>query len=232
MGTTEPRSTRRSARPDRSNTTVRAPRHQVTGTYRDERAGALTGPGESARASTMEHSPDGPTGVSTENAQWLRAFREATARDEPLRLELYTRSAVPAFGTRSYREEVRERVAHLVEDGPVAEYSLEVWSEEVTTDPSRRPEERDEATIAEFRAWAERRGLELPFEKRRRTSSLIDEEYTVLIPPHVLAALYREDDLVAVAPYRDGERATSVMDLLTHLQERTSPGNDRASATP
>lgn len=198
-------------------------------------AASLSRPGQSG--ATMDDYSEDSTGTPHDHTAWTRACQRAVAGGDALELTLYTRSAVPAYGTRAYHDEVRARLAGLATDGSVADWHREVLGErldpEVGSGTEGGPGDavRAETDVADLLAWADRRGLALPFQERRRRSMLVEESHAVLVPPHVLLAVRSADDVLGVAPCRDGAETTTVMDLLTLLEDPEPRGEDRPTAT-
>lgn len=159
---------------------------------------------------------------------WTRTCREATTGDRAVRLVVHTRSAAPAFGTRELYRRVRDRVGDLEEQGRVDDVTFEVWGTHLEANET----DRSATSLDALRAWARRHDVTLPFEERRCNSMLIEDSYTVTVPPHVLVTLVDEDDeILGVAPSRSGTDSTSVMDLLTLLEEPERRRENRASAS-
>lgn len=175
----------------------------------------------------MPDSPSDSTAEGTVPCSWVADCAEAVADGAQLRLEIYARSPEPEFGTRAYRERVMARVRELVGEGTVADYQFLVWGDRLRIGGTDREAEK----LAEFRTWAREHGTSLPFRIRKCSSSIIDEEYAVLVPPHVFLALYRGDDLVGVVPCSEGDRSTSVLDVLGLLCDRELRDDQRASAS-
>lgn len=185
----------------------------------------------------MDDYSEDSTATANEQTAWTRACRQAVAGGDALELTLYTRSAVPAYGTRAYHDEVRARLAGLAADGSVTDWHREVLGErldpEVGSGTEGGPGDvgRAETHVAELLAWADRRGLVLPFQERRRRSMLVEESHAMLVPPNVLLAVRAGDDVLGVAPCRDGAETTTVIDLLTLLEDSEPRGEDRPTAT-
>lgn len=149
-----------------------------------------------------------------------------------MRLTVHTRSAAPEFGTRDYHDAVIEGVRTLEEAGRVDRVEFDVWGKHVGTSPASRGEEWTESAVEAYRRWADRRDVDLPFERRECTSMLIEDAYSVLVPPHVLVAVRDGDgEVIGVAPSVDDGEPVSVMDLLTLLDDHGRLDDARAEAS-
>jgi len=163
---------------------------------------------------------------------WTRACRAAAAEGRPLHVSVHTRSVAPEFGTREYHDAVLDRLRQLEDCGCVTDVSFDAWGKQVGTRQTRHVDESTASTVETYRAWADRQDVTLPFEERHCNSTLIDDSYTVLVPPHLLVCVKDGDgEVLGVAPTMDDEGPTSVMDLLTHLEEQSRPEDPRASAS-
>ena len=107
-----------------------------------------------------------------------------------LQVDLWVRR--PVCGPRTT---VIDRLSSLCASGPVADFSVTTWPEEIALTGSNRQEELLE-TIEGFEDWAADRGLSLrpPFETRT-VSRLVGGSEDVLTTPMLLAAAYRDDDV-------------------------------------
>jgi len=172
-----------------------------------------------------------PSGTG-ERHHWTQTCCDAAAEGRTLHVRIHTRSVVPAFGTRDYHDEVRERVRRLADVGTIDDVSVEAWGNQVGTTHSEHVDAKTAATVETYQAWADRHDVALPFEERHCNSTLIDDTYTVLVPPHLLLAVADGDGtVIGVAPTVDGSASISVMDLLTRLADRTDQEDHRASAS-
>lgn len=181
----------------------------------------------------MENSgSDGQTVTAERRTDWTDDCRRAIEEDGAVHLTVHTRSAAPEFGTRDYHDAVIEGVGKLEEGGQVDRVEFDVWGKHVGTSPASRGDEWTESTVESYRAWADRRGVKLPFEHRECNSTLIDDAYSVLVPPHVLVAVRNVDgEVLGVAPSLQDSDHVSVMDLLTLLDETGPADEARAEAS-
>lgn len=184
----------------------------------------------------MDDIADSQTGAR-DTDHWTRTLLRTVAGRADLQVRLYTRSAVPAFGTRSYYDEVCARIESLVDEGVLEGWEREIWGGHLDpaavsrADSDTARDTSNGSTAADVRAWAERHGLASPFEERKRQSTVLDETDRVLVPPHVLVAVEDDRSLLGVAPCGDGEQTTTVMDLLTLLTDAETSRENRRTAT-
>lgn len=175
----------------------------------------------------MQSSSNERTAETDRPASWAVDCRAALADGERATLRVYARSAEPAYGIRSYHGRVLDRVRELERRGVVADHEFDVWGDRLRIGEDASAVERHAEALADLRIWARERGTTLPFQVRECRSTILDEEYVALVPPHVLVAVHCEGSLVGAAPCREGDRSTSVVDLLELLADR-----DRSEAHP
>ncbi len=167
---------------------------------------------------------------TAQGTTWTRRCREAARSDADLQLWIHTRSAAPAYGTRTYVSRVRERAAALREKGQVSTVEHDVWGRHL--EPGRAEPGSDRAArLAAYQAWADRRDATLPVEERSCDAMLIEDSYTVLVPPHVLVGVVEDGEVLGVAPCHQEGEPISVMDLLTVLGDRSAEDEPRAFAS-
>lgn len=137
--------------------------------------------------------------------------------DSPPRVELYVRSLAPTTA-RPSQERVVERLQRLDGSGDLAGFDVLVCGECVCpnaatagTDPGKRLLSRYEA----FEDWAADRDRDLVgFEERETSSMVTDTTVTGIVFPRMTLAEYRGGTLEFVAPSRNGEERTAVLDRL------------------
>lgn len=175
----------------------------------------------------MERSSSDAGSSGGATAPWTTDCAEAVARGEGLHLDVYVRSVEPKYGTREYRRRVMDGVSDLAAEGTVDGYDVHVWGDRLELGGGSA----HGGDLEGFRRWAGEQGATLPFEVRECHSRIVDEEFSVLVPPCVLVAVSREDGLVGVVPCREPDRTTSVADLLALLAEPDGVDDRRASAS-
>lgn len=150
-----------------------------------------------------------------------RADDAGTLEPVGLEVDLWTRR--PVCGPRTT---VIDRLGRLRADGALADFSVEVWPEEVTIrDGDERPQVLD--TVERFEEWARSNGLSLrpPFETRT-VSLLVGESERVLTTPMLLAAAYADGDLVGVYPCTGDERTWTVETFLDSIDPEAPDTGD------
>lgn len=157
---------------------------------------------------------------------------------EDTTVELFVRSLSPS-GCGGRPGAVVDRLDELVEAGTVDDYSVCVWGNEVGLSTPVAGTDRGEAIVervARLSRWAEERNATLPgFETREATWEVTGETYTALVLPVLAVAVYRGDDLRAVAPCRTADGAVhTVPDRLGTLAETAEgahgPGDERLAS--
>lgn len=143
-------------------------------------------------------------------------------------VELYVRSLY-ASGAHERQREVMDTLERLDDAGDVAEFSVVVCGEAITTDASRTEWGasllRD---ISAFEAWAAEEGVSLASFYRTRTVErpVTDTEATVISLPTMGLAEYDDGELVQVTPCTDGGTVKRVEDHLAELAATTGSGGD------
>lgn len=165
----------------------------------------------------------------------------------PTTVELWVRSFSPT-STGFTRERALERLDELESCAPIESVEVDVWGREVeqTRRERRIPHlDRIETRLDAFETWAARTGrrLEPFFRDTRIESAITGESYDVWrLPTVALAEFDANDELVHVAPCRDGKRTVDVFDRIDELvaenagrtaeRRREEPPVDRASSRP
>lgn len=140
-------------------------------------------------------------------------------------LELWLRSFAPA--TRPTQERALERVESLESHERIDTIDVGIWGAEIEqpTRSRRIPQlERIDARLESFEQWAHRTGHSLtPFFRTRQVhSSITGDRYEVRRLPTVALAEFEDDELVHVAPCRDGDRTIDVFDRLDALADEAT----------
>lgn len=144
----------------------------------------------------------------------------------PSTVELWIRSFAPASAGPT-QERALERLERLESCESIESVEVGVWGKEVerTEHASRIPQlQRIETRLEAFDAWAADTGRQLePFFRNSHIESTITgESHDVWRLPTVALAEFDDDDeLVHVAPCRDGERTVDVFDRFDALAEET-----------
>ncbi len=146
----------------------------------------------------------------------------------PAAVELWIRSFAPTKAGPT-QERALERLEDLEGNMSIESVTVGVWGREVEVDrptstasiPQLR---RIETRLEAFESWATRtdRCLEPFFRTMQIESLLADDPYDVWRLPTVALAEFDEDDeLLHVAPCRDGEQTIDVADRLAVLTDET-----------
>ncbi|MFC7141156.1 HTH domain-containing protein [Halosimplex aquaticum] len=131
------------------------------------------------------------------------------------------------------------RVRDLEDTGRVADASVAVWGREIELSARARRTRAGQCVldrIADFRAWADERGVSMSpfFDARERSSAMTGEEFAALRLPVCCLAEYDGDELVHVAPYSTGDAICTVADRLDRLDRLDrgdgEGGSDRIEA--
>lgn len=136
-------------------------------------------------------------------------------------LELYLRS-LSSSTTGVRLESIIDRLKALVAEGHIADYTITVWGERVSTDAAVAQTEQGafiHRRIAEFRQWASEHDatLEGGFDTRTVHSSITGETHEFVPLPSVALAARRDGDLEWVVPSSDDAGTTTAIDRLESI---------------
>jgi len=142
---------------------------------------------------------------------------EAESADGPptdIEVDLWVRR--PVCGPRTT---VIDRLSSLRAAGPLAEFSVTTWPEEIVLTGQNRQEDLL-STIEGFEDWAADHGLSLrpPFETRT-ASLLVGDSEEVLTTPMMLAVARDEDGIAGIYPCTDGTKTWTISAFLDGLEE-------------
>ncbi|WP_338043197.1 HTH domain-containing protein [Natronorubrum bangense] len=147
----------------------------------------------------------------------------------PKTVELWIRSFTP-MSAGPTQEQALERLDDLEASAPIESVEVGVWGKVVgqTADTTRIPQlQRIETRLEAFESWAAQtsRSLEPFFRETHIECSITDEQYDVWrLPTVALAEFSGDDELLHVAPCRDGETTIDVGDRIDALvDEETDP---------
>ncbi|ELY47402.1 HTH domain-containing protein [Natronorubrum sulfidifaciens] len=121
------------------------------------------------------------------------------------------------------QERALERLDDLESNAPIESLEVGVWGKAIkrTEHAKRIPQlQRIETRLEAFESWAARtsRSLEPFFRTIRIESTITDERYDVWrLPTIALAEFNGDDELLHVAPCRDGDETIDVFDRLAAL---------------
>lgn len=151
------------------------------------------------------------------------------------RVELYL-SAEPQFGVEHQKQTVIDRLTELDRAGRIDDYDVHVWGREIReTGPLEGTDYHESilTSLREFEEWLDRRGAPVDrlFRRREVESEIVDESYSVISLPTMCLAVYDDDHLSGVYPYRDGEGIHTVRECLSELEE-TGPSVAIDGVTP
>lgn len=129
----------------------------------------------------------------------------------------------PEFGVEARKEAAIEALETLADRGVIDSFEVTVWPDEIRpTGPLASTEYHRSvmARVREFEHWLRQHGasIEDTFERRTVSSSIVDEEYGVIVLPCMCLALYEDGDLAAVYPRREGDRALTLADCFRRLE--------------
>jgi len=151
--------------------------------------------------------------------------------NEPQRVELFVRSLAPN-GARETQEAVVTRLLDLEREGVVDEVDLTVWGDAVCLDDASVSVGIGSYVadrIQAFHSWCEgtRASLEPYFEWAAVDSSLSNESYYRVVPPHRCLAVYVGDTVGDVYPRTMDGNPETLEDGLRALEpdrsRRTEP---------
>ncbi|ADB61565.1 hypothetical protein Htur_2691 [Haloterrigena turkmenica DSM 5511] len=148
----------------------------------------------------------------------------------PTSVELWIRSFAPASAGPT-QERALEQLSDLESQAPIESVDVSVWGKEIEVDRPERAMQipqlcRIERRLEAFENWAARTGrrLEPFFRNTHVESSITGESHDVWRLPTIAVAEFDGDELLHVAPCRDGDRTIDVFDRLeTLLEDAESP---------
>lgn len=127
-----------------------------------------------------------------------------------VRISLYVRA------DHGSTDELVARLDHLREKERIESYDVKTWPSRI--DASIDSQELRK--VREFTEWAEGNDVSLHpgFSWRELESSFTGELREVVVLPSVAVAVYHDDELRGVAPYRNGDDVFGVRDYLTEIE--------------
>jgi len=137
----------------------------------------------------------------------------SSSNRQGISVEMFVRGQ-SEMGVRDQQRRVIEGLSELEETGAIDEFDVHVWGKEVSPAAVREGTDCHRSTIGrvnEFAEWAEANGasLEPTFRRRRVTSSITDEDHTVISLPVMCLAVYEDEELDSVYPcHVDGTTCT------------------------
>ncbi|MBV0923095.1 hypothetical protein KTS45_02685 [Halomicroarcula limicola] len=154
-----------------------------------------------------------------------RLDRLLPSGETDLRVEVFVHSLAPV-GCKEKQDTLVERLRALVADGELADIDLHVWGDSVATGGPLAEVgagERISAAIGEFYELAAKTDVSISpfFRISKVTSSVTDESFRRIVPPHCCIALYAEDELVGVFPSLIDGVACTPDDAVAYLEART-----------
>jgi len=143
------------------------------------------------------------------------------------RAELFVRSDLPT-PAKQCRTTAVSRADALVADGVLDGFSMTSWAKRVPLDDDAELGAFERARFDEFSTWARSAGVRLSpfFDTRECHATTTGERQTQLVLPTVCAALYDEEELIAVVPHADEVGTVSLADCFDRLEE---PADDDRS---
>ena len=138
----------------------------------------------------------------------------------PKTVELWIRSFTPTAVGPHY-ERAFERLEYLATRSGIRTTTVGVWGKEVERSDERAsvPQLRTiQRRLQSVEAWSNEVGRDIePFFRYSRVESTItDDRYEVWRPPSLAVLEFRGDELIHVAPSRDGDR---IVEPITRLDE-------------
>lgn len=130
------------------------------------------------------------------------------------RVALYVRADLPA-PTQNYLASISSQLERLVAAGTLSSYSTITWEKRL---PTSTTDSSQHERFAQFRAWADRSGVDLSpgFGTRRCYSKQTAERSAWRVYPAICLAVYEGEELVGVYPHQ-GDEPQSVLDGLSEL---------------
>lgn len=153
-------------------------------------------------------------------------YQEKTDDTETRRVELYLRSLAPCGG-RNEQDAIIRRLLDLERRDVLNDVDLTVWGNAVCLDATSA-RVGDGVRIAEriqaFHDWCEdrRASLEPFFTWSTVESSIADDSFHRVVPPHRLLAIYVGDQLEEVYPRNVEGKTYSLTEGLRSLEQRRS----------
>jgi hypothetical protein len=145
----------------------------------------------------------------------------STDSDERTTVDLYVSAGDTAVWNR--QENVIARLERAEREGDVDHFSVQVWARKVSVSGPMSASKFHRAavrSVEEFESWADAvdADVELPCERESVDCEFTGDEYHLMRPPTVCAAVYRGGRLAGVYPCRvDGDPRT-VEDLLDAIE--------------
>lgn len=173
--------------------------------------------------------------MSVRNRQsddWQESCSRSVRDAETARLDVYLRSPAPTGGR---QREVLAEVIRLDGDGVVDESGAEVWGnricpEQPYTETSTGAEFL--AVVDEIERWSAQGDPDAitMFEQKTVQSSITDQTFDVIVPPHVCLTLTVDSVLSAVVPARVDGECVSATEFVATLRESLAEETAAAEA--
>lgn len=138
-----------------------------------------------------------------------------TATPRELTFELWIRP-LPT-GSREEHDALVARLEALVAEGAIGGLRVRTWGRDVSLEPTGSDEDDVvRRRVERFLTWARAEGVRLPGIREVEAVGVgrMGPAHRALELPQTLLAVFRDDDLLWVAPHRDGDREVHVADVL------------------
>jgi hypothetical protein len=135
---------------------------------------------------------------------WWEQYREQLTAGTVTRVELFVRSCTPAPGTHDRRNRLFRSIERQVNDGPLDSYGITVLSDKFCL-CANCLELYDDGlieTVERLMSWRSGGIRSIGFDEQEVRSSILDEQYTVIVPPELSLGVYVDDSLAGVFPCR------------------------------
>ena len=135
---------------------------------------------------------------------WWDQYQDQLTAGGVNRVELFIRSCTPALGTHDRRNQLFRSIEQQVNDGPLERYDITVLSDKFCLCENCQELYDDGLidTVKRLMSWRSGGIRSTGFGEQDVDSSILDEQYTVIVPPEITLGVYVDDRLVGVFPCR------------------------------
>lgn len=133
---------------------------------------------------------------------WWEQYRQALRMGGSNRVETFVRTHTPAPGTHGRRSRLFGELDRQVSDGPIESYSTTVLSDKFCLCDSclELPDDGLIERVEQLASWRSGGICSTGFTEHRVKSSILDEQYTIVVPPETAFGIYVDETLVGVFP--------------------------------
>lgn len=145
----------------------------------------------------------------------------STDSDERTTVDLYVSAGDTAAWNR--QENVLQRLEQAEREGTVDHFSVQVWAKQVSVaGPMSGSKFHRSAvrSVEDFESWADAvdEDVEFPCNRESVVCEFTGDEYHLMRPPMVCAAVYRGDNLAGVYPCQVDDESRTIDDLFDALE--------------